>query len=964
MVQDAAGFIWIGTQGGLHRWDGKSFHLYENEPFDPESLPHNLIQTLYMDEDGHTIWIGTYGGLARFDSRTGVFKSWSHNKSDPASLANDVVVSIARDAQGRLWVGTLDGLDRMEDDGKGFRHYKSSPDASDSLSVNTIRSLLRDSRGDFWVGTSGGGLYRYLPATDSFEKLRADPARVDGLPTDYIFSIKEDSEGALWLGLWNFGVSKYDPVARRFTNYKLDDGRVYFINADEKGIVRAGTWGGGLFELFTGTGTIRRHRSDSDRIWSLPHDTMYSMLVDRDGNSWIGTNGGGFSLLSRDSDAYTIFEYDPKNPASRSSGKTISVLEDSKGRLWLGAYNNGLDRLDPGAKGFRHYRFDPKNPRSLPNDIVVKLYEDTRGNIWAMTNGGLALYEESSDSFERFVPDPANPDSIADAVLYDMVEEIGTDNYWIATYTKGVEYWDREANRFIHYPAVQDDPGSPSDNMVYSLAYDGAGRLWVGTNGGLSRYIGGGRFVRYESLPDDPTSLPSKIIRDLFVDSAGRLWLATNGGGVARYEESTNSFTHWTKKHGLPSNIVMGLLEGEPGTIWASTTTGLAILERTSGRWRPFFDQSRLRYGEFTAGRFKSASGVLYFGAMNALYMVDPKKVSYSSDAPPVRITSIKIQNKELDTDLAPWFVKDVRVKWNEASLSLSFAAMDYADPLRVQYAYQLVGFDSDWVYAGARSYASYTNLRGGREYVFKVKAANGIGEWAEAATELRVKVAPMPWASPWAIALYVALALAMIWVLSVVRSRVLLRGEVNELSRLKSQLEQANARLEVLAAHDGLTGVLNRRSLDVELSRRFQTASRLAEPVSVLMVDIDFFKAYNDKYGHQAGDEVLIAVSAAIGKALTRPQDTVARYGGEEFAAILPGTDSSGAERVAERVRAAVEALGLVHEASQVVQVITVSVGYASSVPAIGETPAKLVDLADEALYRAKDAGRNRISS
>ena len=961
MVQDAAGFIWIGTQGGLHRWDGRSFTLYENEPFDPESLPHNLIQTLFIDDDGVTLWIGTYGGLARFDTRVGRFSSWTHDPADPRSLANDVVVSIGRDSAGRLWVGTLDGLDRM--DGDGFVHYAAAPDADGALAVGLIRSVYRDSRGTLWIGTSGGGMYRYDPATDSFGRVPADPAGKAGLPSDYVFSIKEDSQGYLWVGLWGFGVSRYDPATGSLVNYGLEDERVYFVNADAEGLVRAGTWGGGLFEISVGSGTIRRFRSNADRQWSLPHDTIYSMLVDSAGNSWIGTNGGGFSLVVRDSEGYSVFEHDPSDPGSRSSGKTISILEDARGRLWIGTYNGGLDRLDPGSSAFRHYRHDAKDPRSLPNDIVVKLVEDSRGEVWTLTNGGIARYDEESDSFERVPRDPADPDSISDSVIYDMVEEPGTGNFWIATYTKGVEYWDRAAGRFVHYPSVPGDPTSPSDNLVYSLAFDDGGRLWVGTNGGLCRYEGEGRFARYEASRTDTTRLPSKIIRDLFVDSSGTLWVATNGGGVARYDEGSDSFKHWTKRDGLQSNIVLGLLEGSAGAIWASTTNGLSVLEPESGRWRPFFDQGRLRYGEFTAGRYRSRSGTLYFGALNAFYRIDPKKIVRNSYMPPVRITSIKVLNKEFDTGLAPYFVESIDLGWNEANLSLNFAALDYGDPLRVQYAYMLEGFDDDWVYSGGRSYASYTNLPGGKSYVFKVKAANGMGDWNGAVTELRVDVAVAPWRSWYAIALYAAIALGLVWIVGVARSRAVLKDRVDELSLLKSQLESANVRLEVLAAHDGLTGLLNRRSLDSELARRCQAAVRLDEPVAALMVDIDYFKPYNDRYGHQAGDECLIAVANAISSALERPQDSVSRYGGEEFAAILPGTDATGARLVAERVRAAVQGLGMEHEDSSVAEVVTVSVGFAALVPAFGEPPSRIIDLADEALYRAKNGGRNRVS-
>jgi len=960
MVQDAAGFIWIGTQGGLHRWDGRSFTLYENEPFDPMSLPHNLIQTLFMDEDGVTIWLGTYGGLAKFDTRTGRFSSWTHDPANPASLINDVVVSIARDKDGRLWVGTLDGLDRME--GDAFIHYKADPERQGALAVGLIRSLLRDSRGSFWVGTSGGGLYRYLAEADSFEALRDDPASDAGLPSDYVFSIKEDAAGFLWLALWNFGIARFDSATGDFVGFPLEDTRVYFVNAAVPGLVRAGTWGGGLFELSTDTGAIRRYRSNADRQWSLPHDTMYSMLVDKLGNSWIGTNGGGFSLLVRDSEGYSIYEHSPSDPGSRASGKTISVIEDRKGRLWVSTYNGGLDRLDPGATAFRHYRHDPKNPRSLPNDIVVKLYEDSTGTIWTLTNMGMAYYDETRDAFTRIARDPADPDSIADNVLYDMVEEPGTGNFWIATYTKGLEYWDRKANKFIHHPSVQGDPTTPSDNLVYSLVYDSKGRLWAGTNAGLCRYEGAGIFVRYLASKDDTTLLPSKNIRDLMVDSSGRLWIATNGGGVARYVEATDSFEHWTKRDGLQSNVVLGLVEGTAGSIWAATTNGLSVMDPESGRWRPFFDQSRLRFGEFTSGRFRNSSGILYFGALNALYRIDPARVSYASTIPPVKMTSIKVLNKDFDSGLAPWFTDKIQLGWSEANLSLGFAALDYGDPLRVQYAYKLEGFDDDWIYSGARSYASYTNLPGGKSYVFRVKAANGVGDWGDDATALRVTVSQAPWYSWWAILVYLALLFAAIWTISVFRSRALLKGRVDELSILKNQLETANVRLEVLAAHDGLTGLLNRRALDAELSRRCVAATRLQEPVAVLMIDIDYFKAYNDRYGHQAGDECLIAVSAAISAALERPQDSVARYGGEEFAAIMPGNSEAGALKVAERVRAAVEALSMEHASSTVAPVVTVSVGYTSVVPDAGLNPSALLDLADAALYRAKEAGRNRV--
>ncbi len=962
LVQDAAGFIWIGTQGGLHRWDGNSFAIYENEPFDEQSLPHNLIQTMYMDDDGYTIWLGTYGGLTRFDTRSGRFETWAHDPDDPRSLVNDVVVAIARDANGALWVGTLEGLERMEEG--GFVHYKAEPDKPGGLGAPVIRSIFKDSKGRLWIGSSGGGLHRYLPESDSFLRYGTKGGPQPRLPSDYVFDIREDESGSLWLGLWYYGIARFDPDAGTIEGYPLADDRVYFINVAEEGYVRAGTWGGGLFELDKSSGALRRFGKSDGEAWSLAHDTMYSMLVDRSGELWVGSNGGGLSHMLRDPESFSIFEHKDSDPQSIGSGKVTSLLEDSAGRLWVGSYNGGLSRLDPGAKGFVRYRYDKNDGRSLPNDIVTRVYEDSAGDIWILTNAGMARYVEKRDDFERYARVPGDKDSLSDDVLYAILEEPGSGNFWIGSYTHGLEYWDRAAGRFLHFPARQGEEGALGDNLVYDLAYDSQGRLWVGTNGGLYRHEGGGRFKAYLPDKDDRSSLPSRIIRGLRSASDGGLWIATNGGGVAKYQPDTDSFRYWTKRDGLPSNVVLAMQEGSDGQIWASTVTGLSFYEPASGRWRPFGGPSDLRYNEFTVGNAAGKNGRLYFGAVNAVYRVDSRLVIRRDFLPPVRLTGILIDNQANQLSTSPWLLDELSLPWDMGSIAFTFAALDYRDPSRNQFAYMLEGLDNDWTFSGSRDYAGYTNLSPGRSYVFRVKASNNEGVWNESGVALRLRVQMSPWFSWWALALYALILAGFVWLILTLRVKARLRGEVFELSRLKGELEEANVKLEELASHDGLTGLLNRRSLNIELERRFKAALGLREPLAMLMVDIDCFKPYNDHYGHQLGDEALMAVANGIRAALERPQDSVARYGGEEFAVILPGTELAGALKVAERIRAGIADQKLPHASSTVLPVITVSVGAAEFRPEPGMKPSELLTMADSALYRAKDAGRNRVAS
>ncbi|MCD2514299.1 GGDEF domain-containing protein [Comamonas endophytica] len=222
---------------------------------------------------------------------------------------------------------------------------------------------------------------------------------------------------------------------------------------------------------------------------------------------------------------------------------------------------------------------------------------------------------------------------------------------------------------------------------------------------------------------------------------------------------------------------------------------------------------------------------------------------------------------------------------------------------------------------------------------------------------------------SQWRSAAQVQLACVLLVVLVIgfsgryiIKSLRLRRASDRALRAAHEQIVQKNAQLAELAERDGLTGMLNRRAFDQRFEDILLLGRRHGRPVAVLLFDVDHFKAYNDRYGHPAGDECLRRVAAALSQAIRRPGDVLARYGGEEFIAVLPDTDADGALAVGNAAREEVERLKLPHGAS-VQGIVTVSCGVASAFRGLLDpTTGALIEQADKALYRAKDQGRNRV--
>jgi diguanylate cyclase (GGDEF)-like protein len=969
IAQDSQGFLWFGTQGGLARYDGYSFKLFGHVPFDGASLPHDLVQTIYLD--GETLWAGTYGGLARLDLQTERFTTYANDPDRVDSLSNDVVTCVARDARGQLWVGTLDGLNLLDEATGSFKRFRHSKDDPSSLPADVVRALEADREGRLWVGTSGGGLALFDYATQGFRAYRkGDPARDGSILSDFIMDIDEDSSGRLWIATWYGGLSLFDPASGRFENHPTADERAYSLCAAEDGVVYVGTWGGGLFAYDIASGSFSRRRA-SPSPGSLSNDVVYSMLRDAAGELWVGTNGGGVNRLGW---AGRGFESIAAGPEGMPAGKVYSVLIDRLGYLWVGVYNEGIARRDPATGAWRRYRRSPGDPRSLPNDIVNFLLEDSSGAVWAGTNDGLARYDRASDSFSVTKPVPGSPASISSEIMYAMIED-PSGGAWIGTFRSGLEHWaDRRssASGFRHFAHDGADPSSIADNLVTALAYDGEGRLWVGTNKGLDRLQGsegeapgpsrGASFVHYRYDPSKKVGVSSDSIRTMFLDSRKVLWIGSAGGGLMRYEPETDSFVSYTKRDGLPSNTVLRVLEDASSNLWVSTQAGLAVYDRASGRFRGLSVYSELRSAEFFSGAFRAADGSLYFGALDRLYKFDPGSYAFNDHRPPVAISSISAKGMPAIGAAAAARLKRLELPWTGNSVSFEFAALDYRDPERNRYSFRLEGFDGEWSPVGPGHSATYTNLPGGG-YLFRVRASNNDGLWNEEGVALPVRVGFAPWSGPWAILLYALILAGGGYALAHFSSRASLRAAREETDILIAKLIETSASIENAANIDALTGLPNRPKLRESLDRAFERAVGLKRELAVVMVDIDHFKAYNDRYGRAAGDECLRRVAEALSLCVRRSTDLVGRYGGEEFLFILGETGLEGALAEGETARKAVEGLGMRRSDFRPGPVVTVSVGCAAVQPEEGNSPSLLVESAEKALMAAKQRGRNRTS-
>ncbi len=934
ITQTSDGYLWLGTQRGLVRFNGSDFTIFEAGGTD--GLRHSYVLALCEGRDG-ALWVGTYGGgLSRL--KGGTFTTYTTANG----LPDDTLRVLLEDRQGALWIGTNGaGLSRFRD-GK-FTTYTTA----DGLAGNVVRAILEDRNGDLWVGTLGGGvsvLRQGLFTTYSTK---------NGLPSDFVWALHEDREGAVWIAT-STGLCRYRGGS--FTTYTKRDGLsedfTIAVLGDRDGNLWVGTTGGGLNRFAGGEFSSFTTRE------GLSHDAVMTLFEDREGSLWIGTDGGGLNRL-RDGDVTTFGRAE-----GLSSDAVFSVFEDRAGTVWIGTNGQGLARL----RGGETRSFTVKD--GLAHDVVSALCQDAANNLWIGTSGG-GLSRFDGRSFTNFTS--------KDGLGSDFIRALwpGRDgSLWIGTNGAGLTRL--VGGTFRHYSRGE----GLTNGTIRALWEDPSGTLWIGTNGGGLFRLEDGTF----SAVTTAQGLSSNFVLSLWGDAEGTLWIGTHGGGLNHLKDGRVHV--FDRPQGLPDDGIFAILEDSLGNLWMSSFSGIfrvskAQLEEVAGGRRKAV--TPLAFGKadgmkttecgggFQPSGWRTRDGRLWFRTLKGVAVIDPTHINPVQDPPPVFIDQLKVDNTPAEIRSV------VGLPAGSGQLEFHYNTISLLHFNRVKFKYRLVGFDSDWVQAGSRRTAYYNKLPHGT-FTFEVTTSRNNGPWNGKVAVLTFSVAPRFFETPWFIGLcvlavlFAGLGAHRLRVRQIAARNAELAAQVTDrtakleeanalLSERGCELEEANRRLELLSSVDSLTEAANRRQFDHILDAEWRRCARTGLPLALLMLDIDHFKPFNDGYGHVTGDVCLKKVAGVVRRLVQRAGELVARYGGEEFAVLLPGSDAPHARDLAETIRLEVELLAITHAYSKVAPVVTISAGVAAMIPIYGNTPGELVAAADRALYHAKQTGRNRVS-
>ena len=963
-----------------------------------------IIFTMFQDHQGF-IWLGTSGGVLRYDG----YEFKSTNKDFETLEA----WSIIQDNNKDLWFGTRNkGLVKQSNTDQKITYFQYDSDNPKSLSHNHIRKLLLSKQGDIYVATSGGGLNRFNIAKQTFERISL--SGTENPATLYLRDIVQSSKQDLWIATRDFGIIKFNQQTYQLTYFQSKQSNrntlssnltqaLSFDESDQK--LWVGTWGGGLNSLDIKTGEVKRFfhtpqgkhlagpktivrlkRDNQGTLWlgtlngvvyfdlakeefhylkdehpqfsTFGDDAYYALMCDQFNSIWLGSWRGKLHSLALEDFNFHLEDLTKRFPESINEKSISAVLISKSGGMWLGTETSGVFHLDEKMQLIKHFKNEIKNEYSLSDNAITTIKQLKNGDIWVGTmNGGLNKYQVESDDFMSF---SMLSDQVGGASNYISNIFEFRDKLLVGTASGLIDFNLQDYSRKQVKLVAKSKPHSSNDS-VSALFVDSSLRLWLATSEGIYLKTNSEDFTLVLSFNEQisMSNVNFSSVISITEDNQKNIWFATNTGlwRVEKFDDN-NIDTVELSLHKHLSATLSEMQKDAKGLLWLASNHNLYRFSPTRYVYDTFSILDGIKGGFNTRASFLSNDEHIYLGSSHGLLSFHPKNISVKSHQVKVTITDLLLANKPVQAHVDSkiltkpiYQTQQLTIPHNETIISFDISALDFRQANKVIYQHRLLGFDDNWIESSAKNRRiTYTNLDAG-DYILATRGAYSFNpEWGES-TKIAITIAPSYWLSWWAKLIYLFVALVVLRVsYGLHKHRILFMA-----------YEQA-------ALTDSLTGLKNRRFLESTIDQDISQSMRLKKDntpnadVTFFFADIDYFKAVNDDYGHESGDLVLKQFAVLL-QDVFRSSDHIIRWGGEEFLIVSRFSQASYAQEMAERLRLKVKNEPFkIANGNKIYK--TVSIGY-TTIPfdraaACRLSCSQLIEVADKALYYVKEHGRN----
>ncbi|MBK8451510.1 MAG: histidine kinase [Saprospiraceae bacterium] len=801
ITQDNEGYIWIGTEFGLNKYNAYSSKIFHPDKLDSDLNGTSRIICAFRDQKGR-LWFGGNGLILCYPKEEKFIK-YQFEKDNPNSLNHNDVFSIIEDEFNDIWIGTRLGLAKYNESTNSFTRFMHDTigTATEVHGRNRIIDMFADSRGSLWM-TTLMGIYQFSLKKHTFKEFLLNKKQRNSHNANQCTFMTLDKNGSIWVNFYAQGIYKLDTSTYQFTPLILPN--IEFQNATKR---------------------IEFIRCDSK------------------GNIWIASTFNGLLYFDAITKNWKQYKHDIYNSKSLADNKTTTFFEDYSGMLWIGTSSRGADRLSMRSEKFTKYILQPGKTNSLCENDITSACEDKNANLWIGSKNGIMYFNRAQNSFTCFKHDHKNVNSISDNYINSIAID-SLNNIWVAT-DYGVNYYKPKINKWKRYFYNESNPNSLPGRTAYGLTIRKNGEVWINTNSLVCRYQPSTDNFENRYNNNIIENLPHAFYSTIFEDSKNTMWLSTTRSGILNVNDSFHIIHAYINSSIFNANTVHQFAEDYLGNIWMASNKGLYYWKRSSATFHKLISNHDILNGEIksviipnketlwvstlkglvqikltntnevkqiktftiydglqsiafnSSASLQLRSGELFFGGINGFNIFKQDSIFYNTYIPPILLSSFKVFNQEIKITRKDHIPTSITLNYKQNFFSFEMNALNYDSPEKNQYAYQLKGFDKEMNFAGTNRIAYYTNVPPGN-YSLYITASNNDDLWNQAGTTINIIITPPFWQTNWFRAFMLFLVGLCAYLLYSFRIRHIKNLEKNK-TEINKQI--AEARLTALRA-------------------------------------------------------------------------------------------------------------------------------------------------------------------